>query len=87
MGHVAADGKGLWDCLGALSVFSPLGPGSRSGEEAACCALVHGPSLQSRAGSSGVKNEERLKSGLNNGMLEVSLAETCRNGHFLLVLS
>lgn len=86
--------KRLRDCLGALSVFSPPCPGSRSGEAelpplAAHCALVHGPSLQRRSGSSGVKNMEQgeAKSGLNKGMLEFSLAETCSNGHFLLVLS
>lgn len=79
------------DCLGALSVFSPPCPGSRSGEAelaalAAHCALVRGPSLQSRSGLK-TESEERLKSGLNKGMLEFSLAENFRNGHFLLVLS
>lgn len=59
--HMAADRKSLWDYLGALSGFSPLWPGSRSGEAELAAlamnrALVHGPSLQSRGGSSGVKN-------------------------------
>lgn len=62
--HMAADRKSLWNRLGALSVFSPLCPSSRSGEAelaalAAHCASVHGPSLQSRSGSPGVKNRAR----------------------------